>query len=155
MGRPHPTDRRLDRFLGFRPRSIEETKDFLEKRLQLSEDEQEKHITKLISSGILDDLAFTRWWVDARTLKRPRSFFLIKHELYKKGVSKDIIEKVLKESGANDKDTIKALLEKKIPSFSHKYTGEEMTQKLIVFLMRRGYSYSLSRHAVEDFLSKE
>lgn len=155
MGRPQSVQSRLDKFFGFRPRSIAETHDFLSRRLKLNPDDQRKQLVKLQSFGLLNDIAFTRWWVEERTSKRPRSAFLIRRELLAKGVDKSIIDSVLGEERVSDNQTIDLLVEKKLPNLIKRYGDETAEKKLISHLLRRGYSYSLSKQAVEKYKSRE
>src|ERR1700744_901235 len=83
------------RFLKIRPRSIAELREKLEKK-EFSKDEIDVAIHDLIASGLLDDRAFTKSWINYR-LARPFGFRRIAQELKIKGVDGDIIDEVMAE----------------------------------------------------------
>ena len=64
-------------------------------------------------------------------------------ELAKKGVSKDTIDEVLRDSNRNDEDEILKIIAKK----RAKYTDE----KLIQYLCRQGFSYELASGLVQSY----
>jgi regulatory protein len=87
------------RFLKIRPRSIAELKEKLEvKGFPLTE--IETTVLDLMASGLLDDRAFTKSWINYR-LARPFGFRRIIRELKAKGIDQDIIGQAIAESGAN------------------------------------------------------
>src|ERR1039458_5537767 len=83
------------RFLKIRPRSIEELKGKLEVK-GFSENDIETAVHDLIASGLLDDRAFTKSWINYR-LARPFGFRRIIQELKDKGIDRQIIEQAVAE----------------------------------------------------------
>ena len=81
------------RFLKIRPRSIAELKEKLEGKGFLST-EIDSVLHDLIASGLLDDRAFTKSWINYR-LARPFGFRRIILELKNKGVAQEIIEQAV------------------------------------------------------------
>ena len=61
-------------------------------------------------------------------------------EIMKKGIAKEVIDAILKESERNDEDEIRKMITKK----RAKYTDE----KLIQYLCRQGFPYELVRELV-------
>src|ERR1039457_7156524 len=83
------------RFLKIRPRSIAELKEKL-KGKGFSLTEIDIVLNDLIASGILDDRAFTKSWINYR-LARPFGFRRIIQELKIKGIDQEIIEQAVAE----------------------------------------------------------
>ena len=101
---------------------------------------QEKVIARLRDARLLDDLAFAEAWVENRLTFRPRSAWALKFELRKKGVSQELIEKVL-EGFDEEKAAYKAAL-----IGSRKYqnlSNDKFRKRLGAYLKRRGFRYHI------------
>ena len=83
------------RFLKIRPRSIAELKEKLQIK-GFSSTDIETTVVDLMASGLLDDRAFTKSWINYR-LARPFGFRRIILELKAKGIDPEIIEQVVDE----------------------------------------------------------
>ena len=83
------------RFLKIRPRSVEELKEILGTK-GFSDTEIGTAVHDLIASGLLDDRAFTRSWINYR-LARPFGFRRIIQELKAKGIDQEIIDQAVAE----------------------------------------------------------
>lgn len=145
-----------------RPRSIQETRDYLKrsqlKRNQLNRKrEQEEHkplpeiqdaainlvLERLVERGYVDDYKFAEYFVENRFVKKGISRRRLSMELRKKGIADSIIAKVLDDSKRNDSDELTKMIRKK----RAKYDDE----KLIAYLVRQGFEYQAVREAVEQF----
>ena len=127
-----------------RPRSVKETSDYLYKKIyekKLDKEYINKIIDRLVEKKYLDDLAFARWYVENRFVKKGISRKRLKMELTKKGVSSEIIEEVL--GARDDKEEILKIIAKK----RAKYDDE----KLIQYLCRQGFSWSLASELVQSY----
>jgi regulatory protein len=139
-------------FLKYRPRSVKEVRDkLLEKKAP--EDIIDNVIDKLIEQKFLNDETFAQMWVRSRSEMKPRSLWVIKRELQQKGISEDIIEKLLgeKDKAETDFKAAKLIVEKKI----HKYQGlerQETYQKLGAFLARRGFNWDTIKKSIDQVL---
>ena len=78
--------------------------------------------------------------MENRFVKKGVSAKRLRIELMKKGISKDIIERVLNESSRNDEEEIAKIIAKK----RAKYNDEKLT----AYLLRQGFSYDLVREQV-------
>jgi regulatory protein len=142
-------DRAL-RFLGHRPRSVQEVRRKLAE-YELPESTISLVIERLQSQGYLDDMAFARYWLENRDTFKPRGPKAIRFELRQKGVPDRIIEAVLEELDADDgalraaRDQARRLRGYARRDFRHKITN---------FLMRRGYDGSTSRAAIEKVMEE-
>jgi regulatory protein len=144
------------KFLGFRPRSEKEVRDYLIKK-QAPDELREKLITYLIELRFLNDVEFTRWWVEQRTQGQPRSHRVIKMELKQKGIAQDIIEQVLQgteEPVQDDLESARKLVRKKLPRYQM-LEKQELYQKLGGFLGRKGFDWETIKRAIDMELTQE
>ena len=133
------------RYLSYRPRSEFELRERLHQR-GFDGDKVEAVLTKLKEQGLVDDRAFAQFWRDNRQSFSPRSQWLTKLELRRKGVAGDIIDQVV--DVIDDKDSAyQAALSKarSLPLsdyqlFRHRLGG---------YLKRRGFGYRVINHTVE------
>lgn len=94
-------------------------------------------ISFLTNYCYIDDFSYAENYVE-HNIKR-KSIMRIKNDLYIKGVSKDIIERVLHESEISEEESIAILINKKI----HKYDlndGKDR-RRFYALLQRNGYSH--------------
>lgn len=99
-------------------------------------------ISRLTEKGYLDDAKFTTFYIENRFYKKGISKKRLVQELHQKGISSDIIETVMADTGRSDADEIKKIIEKK----KNKYTED----KLIAYLVRQGFDYQQSKDAVRE-----
>lgn len=185
------------RFLEYRPRSEREVRNYLINKLRretrslkaqkkvasvfsvnsvssvIQEDTEEEQIVdrilkKLKQLNYLNDEEFARWWVgQRRNSRKPRGINLIRSELYQKGVSPNIIKKVLQpgekpanaenaEECAEDTDVVlaakaaKTYLNKPKPPISPTPpTHWELKRKLTAYLARRGFDWDTIKTIVD------
>lgn len=144
------------RYLTIRNRSEKEIRDYLTKKKIPSEHIQQV-IDLLKKQKFLNDETFARSWVIARARSRPRGKYLLKIELQKKGVAKDIIEKVLQEEDADRPDELtqaKRTIERRMQKMEGK-TRQEIYTKVGAFLARRGFGWEVAKKAIDAFLKKD
>ncbi|MDQ2785999.1 MAG: RecX family transcriptional regulator, partial [Chloroflexota bacterium] len=84
------------RYLGMRPRSTHEIRDYLHRK-GYSPETVETAVSRLTERGYLDDLAFALWWAENRAQFQPRGPHLIRQELRRKGVTSATIDETLAE----------------------------------------------------------
>lgn len=128
------------RYLSYRPRSEKEIYDHLIEKSKRTKGLDEKMIAeimqRLINLKFIDDFEFSKFWIE----NRKKAFAVVKMELVRKGISKEIIEKAKLSFDIKKKDDelLKKLIEKKknLPY-----------ERLMPYLMRRGFSYDeIRRH---------
>jgi regulatory protein len=133
------------RYLGYRPRSEAEIKQRLQ-RHGFDSECTEKALARLKEQGLVDDIAFARFWKENREAFSPRSRRMTKLELKRKGLNSDIIEQVISE--VDDKDSAyRAAL-----SRAHRLSTSDyqtFRQRLGEYLGRRGFSYSVIKETTE------
>ncbi len=144
------------RFLSYRPRSEKEVRENLQKK-KASDSIIQLVIKKLKEQKFLNDDEFTKWWIEQRTLVKPSGKRLIKIELKKKGIDKELIDEIFDgfENIVHDElEMARKLVERKI----NKYKGldrQKIYQRLGGFLSRRGFDYDTIKKAIDEFISKE
>ena len=135
------------RYLGLRPRSTQEIRDYLLRKGFMPETVAVA-IERLVERGYLDDAAFAQWWAENRAQFRPRGPHLLRQELRKKGITSETIDETLT-AQAESVDTDAQALELargKLRSF-HKNGLEPdvIYRRLSGLLGRRGYGYDTIR----------
>jgi len=131
-------------FLGYRPRSEPELRERLHRR-GFDGDSIEMVITRLKEQGLIDDTAFAQFWKDNRQSFSPRSQWLTRLELRKKGVTDEIIDRTV--ATIDDEDNAyQAALRKtrSIPTIDY----QSFRRRLGGHLKRRGFSYGLINDTV-------
>jgi len=139
------------KFLSYRPRSEREVRDYLEKKGGDTKIVEE--ITgKLKKQNLVDDHAFTTWWIEQRSRFRPKGKHLLWLELLKKGIKKEIIEDSLF-SEKEELDLAKKAAGKKVKSYKN-LEPLEFRRKMTAFLARRGFNWGVIKKVLEEILKK-
>ena len=132
-------------YLSYRPRSESEIRQRLNQR-GFGNNLINIVIDTLKERGLVDDVAFARFWKDNRLLFSPRSRRLVQHELRQKGVSAEMADEVT--SGSDDESSAyKAGVRKMRGLTSADY--DEFCRRLFGYLRRRGFSYEVAGRVIE------
>jgi regulatory protein len=133
------------RFIEYRPRSISETRQHLQKK-EYPEDVIERVLDRLAAVELLNDAAFARYWVEQRETFKPRSRMALQQELRQKGIDRSAIEAAIADidelAAATQAAEAKARLWHTLPE-------QEFNKKLGGFLQRRGFRYEIVREVTE------
>lgn len=139
-----------------RQHSSKEVRDYLyRKTRQVRDKSGELHpgvsteITKrvydrLVEKKYIDDIKFTHYWVENRSVSKGVSMRKLTSELRSKGIASAIIEQELIKTDRNDSEEIKKIISKKR---SH-YPDD---QKLITYLARLGFNYDEIKNSIADY----
>jgi len=133
------------RYLSYRPRSEFELRERLHQR-GFDGDSVEAVLTRLKEQGLVDDIAFAQFWKDNRESFSPRSRWLTKSELRRKGVAQEVIDQVADVIDDGD-SAYRAALDKARNLPRSDYQG--FRQRLGGYLKRRGFSYGVINNTVE------
>lgn len=137
------------RFLSYQPRTIHEVTQFIRKK-GVDEDDAKKIIKILLDKKYLDDMAFSKLFVQSKIRYKPKSKFALTYELNKKKVSPSIIEAVLEPY--NDEDlALKAVTLKK--NTWKNLEPETIKKKVMNFLRYRGFGYDISISTLNRFMN--
>ena len=132
-------------YLGYRPRSEFELRERLQRR-GFDGDNVDAVLAKLKEQGLVDDTAFAQFWRDNRQSFSPRSQWLTKVELRRKGVAADIIDQVV-DAVDNTDSAYRAALSKARSLSQSDY--QSFRRRLGEYLKRRGFGYGVINHTVE------
>jgi regulatory protein len=133
------------RYLGYRPRSEAELRDRLERR-DFSPDIIDKVIGRLKEQGLVDDMAFARFWTENRESFRPRSQHLTALELRKKGVTNEIIKQSV--SAIDDEESAYRFALTKTRRLDN-IDYLDFRKRIGGYLLRRGFSYEIVHRTIE------
>jgi regulatory protein len=134
-----------NRLLSFRPRSENEIRQKL-KRKGLDEPIVNECLAYLKQHGLVDDLAFARYWAENRTTFSPRSQRMVQLELKQKGVTADLADEA---SGEVDDDISAYMAGAKRASRLCVSDYEEFRRRLGDYLRRRGFGYDVISRSVK------
>ncbi len=130
----------------------------LEKRLVLKNFSQEtinQVINYLKVQGFIDDLNFAKALVNSRINYNPRSKRLLKYELIKKGVSKEIAQTAVDEIGREDEqDFAGKIAERKFEKLK-KEPQIVAKRRLIDYLRRRGFDSGIILKIIRKLFNNE
>lgn len=138
------------RFLAHRPRSIAEVRGNLSRK-NFPDTVIDTALNRLEAMGYLDDVAFTRYWLENRSTFKPRGPMALRYELRQKGVSSAIIDAALEDVDVQDA-AYRAARQK-----VSRYTGltrRQCRDKLGGFLQRRGFDFATCRDVIEQIVSE-
>jgi regulatory protein len=128
------------RFLGHRPRSVEEVRKNLEKH-EIPAGVIDETIARLEREKLIGDVNFAREWVENRSTFRPRGKRALSYELRQKGLSDLVIQEALDEEIDEE-----ALALKAARAQARKLKGLEWNkfrEKLGGHLGRRGFGFDV------------
>lgn len=143
------------RFLSYRPRSEKEVRDKLKSK-DIDNSIIEKVINKLKDYKFINDLEFAEKWIESRLKFKPRSMKLIKFELKRKGISDELIGRLIHNSELiiqDDFESAKKLVEKKIEKFKN-LSKQEVYERLGRFLASKGFSWDTIKKSIDEILDK-
>lgn len=144
------------RFVTSRPHSEKEIRLwFRRKKLDKDTGLQEKVLDRLKKLGLVNDLAFAKWWIEQRTTFRPKPERVMKQELRMKGIKDEIIEEALEDTETDTDIEIAKKLALKRWERLKTLPGNVAKQKLLQFLAGRGFSYDVARDAIDELEAKE
>jgi regulatory protein len=145
------------RFLATRPRTRWE----VERRLRRAGADDvvvERALERLTGLGLIDDVAFARWWAEQRDRHAPRGRRMVEAELRQRGVPREVLEAlrgdelatpVLDAEGLPDSEDARADL-----ALARHLRGRPLPddpralQRIGMFLVRRGFSPETARAAI-------
>lgn len=133
-------------YLSYKKRTAFEVKEKL-KDLMVSEEVIEKILSFLEKYHYIDDLDYCISYIRECKKIRPRSVFVIKMELKKRGVTDEILEKALMKEVVDEESDCLKLAEKKAKGKMD--WNQKEIQKIYAFLLRKGYSYGLIRDVLK------
>lgn len=130
------------RYVTMRLRSEWELKTYLERK-QVEEPVAQTIIQRLRDLDLLNDKTFAAAWVANRRLLKSTSKRRLELELKQKHVPGSIIDEVLREDEADERDMLRQVVEKKRARYSDR-------NKFMQYLARQGFSYDDIKTVLEE-----
>lgn len=129
------------RFLSYRPRSIEEVRRYLIKKM-VPESLIAVVIERLQRSDYVDDLAFARFWISNRDRFKPMGLRALRFELRQKGIDDDLVDAML--ADVDEEESAYRAAQARISRYQGN-TSQTFGRRLRAMLRRRGFGeYTIS-----------
>ena len=144
-------------YLKFRNRTEKEIYRYLKKkakRFHWTETTTMAVIKTLKEQGPVDDKKFVQWFVNQRNLFKPKSGFVLKNELIKLGVTKELVDEYLSDHPQNEEGLAYKTLRPRWQRFTT-LSSRERFQKAGQFLLRRGFSFDVVKITIAKMEEKE
>ncbi|MBM4157299.1 MAG: hypothetical protein FJ216_00765 [Ignavibacteria bacterium] len=141
------------RYLSKSARTEEEVKKRLLKE-KINTSNIQKVVNQLKTLKYIDDIAYTRNFLQYRLKKNPQGRLVLEKKLKQKGVSKEIIEQSMNE--LYDLKTETEKLEEQLKKYLKKVKGKtllEKKQKCWRYLMSKGYTYETISEIFPEYFS--
>ncbi len=119
-------------------------------RAGFSQKASAKVIGRFVELGIIDDRRYAERFCE-RCLEHNISKREALHKMYEKGVPYDLAKEMLENSEADEETQIKNLL---CGKYASKLNRENGKQKVYAALVRKGFSYSAIRSALNNYLEE-
>jgi regulatory protein len=134
------------RFLSFRRRTEKEIRDKLRGK-GFDQKAIKNTIEKLKGYDLINDTEFAVAWVKQRLAHKPRGKRLLRQELWKKGIRKEIIDQVTDQLCQDEDRSALEVLEK--AKRRYKNLDPQVTRRrMLGLLVRRGFSYEIAKNAL-------
>ncbi|MDR3112532.1 MAG: recombination regulator RecX [Elusimicrobiota bacterium] len=147
-------NRAISESLSLLARNSYSEKMLYEKLLRKGYDEQEikKAIERMQNLNYINDERYAQRFVNYLVSKK-KGFIAIKFELQKRGLSKDIIEKALKETEINKEqfELITEIMEKKFKDID--VEDKRQVQRAVAFFLRKGFCIQDISKAFKEYKS--
>lgn len=118
----------------------------------IDEKNVDKAIEKMIDYGYLDDEKYAINLVKYLSQTKHMSSSFIKQEMFKRGISSEIISNVLEDVEVNNIDSVVELI---LTKYKSKINADDGIKKVTASLMRKGFSYSDIKRAFENIENGE
>ncbi len=135
------------KFLSFRRRTEKEVKDKLKSK-GFDDKTIRNTIEKLKEYDLINDFEFATAWVKERLAHKPRGRKLLRQELWRKGIKKQIIDQVVERLCQNEDKTAMDLL-KRIGRRYQSLEPKVAKRRMYGLLLRRGFSYETAKNALD------
>ena len=108
-------------------------------------------LDRLQEVGLINDEAYARSFVSSRQRTRPRGSRALSSELWAKGISPEVIDRVLTETDQVEEpiEAARRAVAPKLRQLAGK-PQDEVRRKIEQFLLRRGFSYETARDVLRD-----
>lgn len=144
-------------FLKFRPRSECEVKKYLadkSKKIGWTSDQQEKVISHLKELNLVNDQQFIQWFVEQRSLHRPKGERALRVELVQYGIPKELVDNYFSTTPTNEEQLAQQALSARWRRYAD-LPYLERTKKAYSYLGRKGFSFATIKKTVAKMEGNE
>lgn len=141
------------RFVVSRPHSEREVNLWF-KRKKVSPEQSKGAFARLKKLGLVDDEKFASWWIEQRTVFRPKPKQVLRQELRARGITDEVFENAFVDTETiSDLEIAKKITEKRWQRLKV-LPKKAAKQKLLQYLAGRGFSYEVARQAIDEVEGK-
>lgn len=133
-------------YLGYQMRTQEQVRKKLEEK-SFAEPVVERVMAFLRKYGYCDDMAYAKSYIRQSQKLRPKGAYVLKMELRQRGITQEIIEQAIQESGLCETEDAAYWIRKKIKCRIEDLDEKEK-QRLYGFLQRKGYRWDVITEAM-------
>lgn len=133
--------------LARRPRSRSEVEAYLTRK-QVAAAIRDRVLERLTELGLVDDMAFARWWVENRSTHRPRGRRALAYELARKGVASEIVAAAV--ASVDERAAARAVAERLVRR-GGQTDPATFARRLYSHLVRRGFDHATAQATVRSF----
>ena len=143
-------------FLKFRPRSVYEVTSYLQKKSKKRKWSQNAIplvIQRLEDEKLIDDAAFTQWFVSQRISGKPKGEYVLRQELLRFRVPERFLNEYFLTHPPDETALARRILVKRwlrLKDLPH----EERTRKAYGFLSRRGFQFDVIKKTIAEMEEK-
>ncbi len=113
-------------------------------------------LDQLKEKGFLDDYQFGKQYAEEKIRIKSWGRNKLKAELFKKGISPAVIDKILGEEDLSPAENAAALAGKKLKMLSKRnYDKHELSSKLYTYLYSKGYDYDTIKEVLSRLVNDE
>jgi regulatory protein len=142
------------RLLSFAPRTRAQLADALRRR-GVPDEVAERVLGRYTEVGLIDDVAFSRAWVQSRHAGRGLARRALAAELRRRGVDDDIVNDAVEElDPAQEETSARELVAKRLAATRGLDTAKR-TRRVLGVLARKGYPHGLAYRLVREALETE
>ena len=142
------------KYLTVKDRTVSEMQAYLDSK-EFGEADVDAAMQRLTELGLLDDARYAKRFVETRLSTKPISRRHLWEQLKSHGLSDEDINAALETVNADDEaEHARAVAEKFVRQFAS-LDPEKRRERVLSRLIARGYSYDVSRRALEEALSEE
>jgi regulatory protein len=146
---------KASRYCGYRDRSLQETKRFLEQCAILDSEETEQIIAQLLEEGFIDEKRFAESFARGKFNTRNWGRVKIRENMKQKGLNDTEISAAFAISFDEETyiETLKKELYKKAATISPNTEAPERYRKLLNFALHKGYESDLVRRILPSLIN--
>lgn len=148
------------KLISIRPRSVSELTALLMKfsgKWQIDELLVSAVTDDLIQRKYLDDAVFVRWWIEQRDTFRPKGRQALIAELYRKGIDRTVVDRVIASLSPDRKGEYAQALDLAEKRYARLAHDQPETQKIKLsrYLQSRGFDWQTIYAVIDSVLKKE